>query len=598
MWWKQESDVSGFIALSNPTAKSVQAQIQITDDQANVLGEHTITVSPHATKAWNIEELQSAKSSEGGVRVTYSGQEFSVFVTGGLQDQADGYSADIPFTSSPPNALDSKPLTYSELGLMAGAADPMMNFPAGTTFTPYSLVHNVSNWPISVTPSLYWMQGAAPRSFQAKAFTLLPHQTLSLDVASLLVQSGLKDFNGSFNLILDVPGNSRGLLMASGSVDKSNTYVFEVLPRGIGATMAQGFSYWSTANGDDTMVTLWNPADEAQDFIVNFLFSGGHYEYPIHLGPRVTLTFNVSEIVHNQLPDREGNVIPSTVHEGSAEISGSEGIQQEILLAGAAATYNVKKATCGGECYQCTQTVMDAFLGITPFSVPVNSQLQLSCTETITGGHQLSCTSGAKWSSSNTTVATVSAGLVHGVTAGAVQMTATTAPTNTGDGSYCIDPPTYCPQAPLQASPPASGTVQVPTDSMIESQVSSYAMTTTSSPACPSGQAGWYRQVQKTITDQNGNPVTADGSIISESLGLTTTNQLNLAPPTPFAPVATSGGGYFNDQFGFCSPLCPGSSGKTNLNETFTDKPSTGGSYALKTHTLSYTCSGDTDNGK
>ena len=310
MWWKQESDVSGFLALSNPTTKPVQAQIQISDDQANVLGEHTITVSPHGTKLWNIPELQSAKSSEGGIRVSYSGPEFSLLITGGLEDQTVGYSANIPFTSSPPAALDSKPLTYAELGLMTGAADPMLSFPAGTTFTPYSLVHNVSDWPISVTPSLYWMQAGTPRSFRSTAFTLAPHQTASIDVASLLVQSGLKDFNGSFNLILDVPGNSRGLLMASGSVDRSNTYVFEVLPKGIGETMAQGFSYWSIANGDDTMVTLWNPADEAQDFIVNFFFSGGHYEYPIHLGPRVTLTFNVSEIVHNQLPDREGNVIP------------------------------------------------------------------------------------------------------------------------------------------------------------------------------------------------------------------------------------------------------------------------------------------------
>jgi hypothetical protein len=43
---------------------------------------------------------------------------------------------------------------------MAGAADPMMLFPAATTFTPYSILRNVSNAPISVTPTLWWMQGA------------------------------------------------------------------------------------------------------------------------------------------------------------------------------------------------------------------------------------------------------------------------------------------------------------------------------------------------------------------------------------------------------------------------------------------------------
>jgi hypothetical protein len=142
---------------------------------------------------------------------------------------------------------------------------------------------------------------------------------------------------------------------------------------------------------------------------------------------------------------------------------------------------------------------------------------------------------------------------------------------------------------------------QVPTDSMIVSTISSYAMNTGTTPACPSGQAGWYRKVQKIVTDQNtpvGN-ITANGATVSETLGLTATNQLNLSPPTAFAPVVTSGGGYLDDQFGFCSPLCSGSSGQTDLTEVFTDQPTTGGtSYPLKAHTLAYTCSGDTDNGK
>jgi trimeric autotransporter adhesin len=44
---------------------------------------------------------------------------------------------------------------------------------------------------------------------------------------------------------------------------------------------------------------------------------------------------------------------------------------------------------------------------------------------------------------------------------------------------------------------------------------------------------------------------------------------------------------------------CPATGSCTYLNnETFTDKPSSGGTYTLKTHTLAYTCKGDTDNGK
>jgi len=40
----------------------------------------------------------------------------------------------------------------------------------------------------------------------------------------------------------------------------------------------------TTANGNDTMVTIWNPADELQDFVFRLSFTGGHYNFPIHLG--------------------------------------------------------------------------------------------------------------------------------------------------------------------------------------------------------------------------------------------------------------------------------------------------------------------------
>lgn len=72
---------------------------------------------------------------------------------------------------------------------------------------------------------------------------------------SLLAAAGLKNFSGSVNLVFDTQGQS-GLLMASGSVDQTNTYVFEVAPRGTTMNAGKNLSYWSTADGDDTMVTI------------------------------------------------------------------------------------------------------------------------------------------------------------------------------------------------------------------------------------------------------------------------------------------------------------------------------------------------------
>ena len=177
------------------------------------------------------------------------------------------------------------------------------------------------------------MQGASARSARLAPFSLLPFRAETLNLPSMLLTAGLSTFNVSVTLILEAQGQPRSLLLASGSVDQKNTYVFQVLPRGVQESAAKTVSYWSTGNGDDTMVTIWNPADEAQDYRFTLFFAGGHYRLPIHLEARATRVFNISETIQNQIPDEDGNIIPASVHEGSAKIAGVHADNEDILVA-------------------------------------------------------------------------------------------------------------------------------------------------------------------------------------------------------------------------------------------------------------------------
>jgi len=323
MWWKQEVNVTGFVSLANTTSQPITASVQLEDNQGVNFARHMVTVSPHGMKTVTLSELVSARTSEGGIQISYNGKDNDLLINGGLEDQNSGYSAVLPFAPAPAFSGQPSTASFAELGLMTGAAGPMMQFPVGTVFTPYSSLRNVSNAPVSITPTLWWMAAGAAQSAQLPPVNLLPYSSRSLDVPSLLSSAGLEHLDGSVNLVFDVQGNTGGLLMAGGSVDRNNTYVFEVTPHGIAESASKSLSYWSTANGNDTMVTLWNPADEAEDLLFRLKFSGGHYALPIHLGPRATRAFNISEIIQNQIPDSEGNIIPASVNEGGATIAGS-----------------------------------------------------------------------------------------------------------------------------------------------------------------------------------------------------------------------------------------------------------------------------------
>jgi hypothetical protein len=456
MWWKEEASVSGFVALSNTSAQPVRTTVEVSDGEGRLLGQHAATISAHGTKIVNLDEMRWADLSSGGLRIVYDGPEEGLIANGQLEDTSNGYSASMPIRPLLMDSEKSASTSFAELGLMTGAADPMMSFPAGTEFKPFSVLRNISNEPVTVSPSFYWMQGGAARSGQLKSFVVQPAKTTSLDVQSLLSNAGLGNFNGSVNLVLDVQGKPHSLLLASGSVDQTKTYVFQVIPRAIRESASKSLSYWSTGNGDDTMVTVWNPADEAQDFVFTLFFSGGHYDLPIHLDARATRMFNVSEVIQNQIPDSAGNVISASIHEGSARISGTQGEVQDILVAIDAGTYNVHKATCSYYCIWCDGYI-DAALGIVPFGVAKGGTKQLNVTAYWDGGTQYNVNNFVTWSSSNGGVATVKTGVVTGVAAGSA--------TVSGFGSlayyynYCAYDPTSCPSDYQNQGGSGTGTV-------------------------------------------------------------------------------------------------------------------------------------------
>jgi hypothetical protein len=456
MWWKQENNVTGFVALSNVLAQPLSANMVVSDSQGKLVSQHTVTVSPHGTKLVKLDELQNAPSTEGGITISYQGPEGGLLINGGLEDPSNGYSATLRFY--PADALQMEPPAqgYAELGLMAGFADPMMLFPARTVFTPYSLIRNPTNEPIGITPVLWWMEASTPRSVRLPRFVLPAGATENLPVKSLLERAGLSNFNGSFNLILEADTKLSGLLMSSGSVDQSNTYVFEVIPQGVGNSISKALSYWSTGRGDDTMITIWNPADEAQDFVFTLFFSGGSYKVPIPLGPRATRNFNVSEIVHSQLPDVDGNRIPSAIDEGSAEIAGLRGEAEEILVGVNAGIYNVQKATCGNPCNVCNGET-NVFMQIEPFSLTVGASTTESFIEQLNTGSNLNISSGSNWSSSNTSIASVqNPGTVKGKSGGSFTAYVNSNPETFFIYNRCITVGP-CPQNSLQTS--GGGTV-------------------------------------------------------------------------------------------------------------------------------------------
>jgi len=310
---------------------------------------------------------------------------------------------------------------------MVGKPDPMMmpGFPKETTFNPYLVLRNTTEKPLAVSLQLNYMMGMAggdPVTQDLPSQLLRPFESRQVQLEAALDAAGLKNFDGSINLSTSITGKPGDLVLATGSVDETGTYVFEVEPQGVGTSRSKFASYWGVSNGNDTMFTLWNPTAAAQDILVTFYYGdgSGKYNLPVHLGPQASIMIDMAMLIAENRPDPDGHLIPSNIHEGSAQFASANGRNETINLAIAGGIYNVSTATCIGGCISCC--------GVSNFGISPGS---LSCA---VGGTATATTSAVDcngfqvypvWSSSNTTVATVdSNGNVSCASAGQATITA------------------------------------------------------------------------------------------------------------------------------------------------------------------------------
>ena len=304
-------------------------------------------------------------------------------------------------------------------------------------------------------------------------------------------------------------------------------------------------------------------ADDPQDFTFTLFFAGGQYELPVHLEGRVSRSFNISEIIDNQIPDPEGHTIPVTIQEGSAEVAGSKGVNQHILVAMAAGTYNVVKATCVWHCITCQGATHAT---VTSAIVLVGQSATLSFTIYNHDGSQFDDTSSAAWSSSNGSVATVGyGGLVNGVSAGTATISANDSQVQDYDSKLC----TYgdYPDCGSVVGKGASGTVTVqvptPTSVLVIGTISSGPKNN-----CAAGTQGWQRVVTNQLLDQHGNYYRHSGSV-QDSITIGSRNDLYITQILT-GPGTANANGSWPDTYSDCSAVCPASTGETDASQSWT----------------------------
>lgn len=567
LWWKRDSGVTGSVTLSNTTDQKQTATLTPMHS-GNSANPQQVTLAPHSTQMLSVAELDAnaPDNRAGGIRVEYQGQGGAILVNGGLANESEGYSANIPFWFHDTSSTASTTTTFASSGLMLGKPDPMMmpGFPKDTSFTPYLALRNTTEKPLDVSLQVNYMtgmQGSMPVTKTLPTQHLASFESRHTDLQGPLTAAGLKNFNGSINLSASFTGKAGDLVLATGSVDQTGTYVFEVEPQGVGSSRSKYSNYWGVTNGNDTMYSLWNPTDTPQDIAATFYYGDGSGKYilPVHLEPQASTMIDMAMLIMEKKPDANGNLFPSSVQEGSAEFSSAKDRREMITLVVASGIYNVATATCGGGCINCCGVTevpgSNPDVYPNPFSCAVGDSITLSGgAEDCSGQYFSPSTNG--WTSSNPSVATVdSVGNVTCVSGGSVTISASWSNLVAPTGQICGPP--SCPTENLGA--PAQGTVQVPTSLQFVS-VSVLPDGSTGAFGCaPSNNYGIRVDIKYQVVDQQSPPKPISSSKMTPhekgTLFDGTAYDNNVGPVSgyPTSGATTASDGTFHDvPFGYC----------------------------------------------
>jgi hypothetical protein len=274
----------------------------------------------------------------------------------------------------------------------------------------------------------------------AQAWAILPRirslspSTVNLHFICMSASAGLGQYNGLINLRTSFLGFHSDLLAEAGSVDQTMSYVFETPPQREAESGGRILSYWNTVGDTDTMFTLWNYSGTTQDVILTFQHQEGKYEMPIHLAPHASMTFSVGKLIRGGVPDRNGNIIPTNILQGSAKITGPNiSGKDRFSVAVFAGIFNARTGTCSYPCVPCN-VATEALLTPTGFQVPVGNSFGVTLWVVFSDGSEENFTSSATYSSSNTSVATTNGSNTNGIAVGSAIITGLISVQGAGSG--------------------------------------------------------------------------------------------------------------------------------------------------------------------
>jgi len=350
-----------------------------------------------------------------------------LIATGFALNRRTGFSSNLSFA----DCGVAKSTTLAGAHIRVGPPDPTEGFPSGTRFSAPLLLANTMNMPVEAQASIEYTMGGRPSRVILPPISLAAREVKRVELREELERRGITGVLDDAGIDIsygEMPGTVIARLM---SYDESKDYSFDVPIKDPKAGPSNGGYPWRLDGTYTTVLHLKNTLNKDVSALFKLSYDGGEYNAPpVTMAPYQTIAVDIRKLRDAQRKDLRGNLMPSDVESGKVMWIG---LGAESIIIGRAEVSNIDFGIASSfSCSICdcgsvmvTNDPYSPFIAPNSLTVPAdstgisfgaNEYRETWCDTNVWGPVAPSST--VTWSSSDTSVATVSGQTITLVSAG------------------------------------------------------------------------------------------------------------------------------------------------------------------------------------
>lgn len=436
IWWLPRDSVKDWLVLANTSGSALSGNLTLYDTSGKIWKQSVTLNARQMTRVSVRSLLQQA-----GLTGSFGGIEIDIPNGAGYLDSAhfvyDGASGFLAlmkmFNYDPGATLIQRSLTDKQWTLRAPmlaltTPDPALALPAGTTLQPAIFLRNVSGNAYTAQLTFNWRADATTGKSTA-AVPLQPYATSMVDVAALQANGTIPAAARWAYVSITAPIQPDNLLAVATSFDAAGRLGAQTPFSDQVANHWEG-GKWEVDANHDTIIAVGNAGTTASKAQITFYYNSGQDKYQVEqtLASDEQLWLDMSKLIGNQTPDKNGKTIPSNVMSGTYELRSLTNKPAEGLFEGKL----VVDKTYGYAAHGCMLCCgySDPYMYFDPFNLSVGGygDQYIWATDDCEGGDDditdyfLNGT--YSWTTGNTQVATASDNQISAVAVGSTTNTA------------------------------------------------------------------------------------------------------------------------------------------------------------------------------